>query len=93
MIICGDDNFYWLQKSEYQNESHEIDTSMVRQARHLVDQGVVLADVPVGSIPGVGAQCYLVNLGGIRRPPPMTGNGKPRIPAQAISRPGAHRSQ
>jgi hypothetical protein len=46
---------------------------MIGQAMHLVEQGVVLADVPVGSIPGVGAQCFLVNLGGIRRPPPRPG--------------------
>ncbi|WP_375767463.1 hypothetical protein NR798_38170 [Archangium gephyra] len=76
LVILGrDDAFYWLQKSEYQNESHEIDTSMVGQAQHLVEQGVVLADIPVGSIPGVGAQCYLVNLGGIRRPPPVPSTG------------------
>jgi hypothetical protein len=76
LVILGrDDEFYWLQKSEYQNERHEIDTSMVGQAQQLVEQGVVLADIPVGSIPGVGAQCYLVNLGGIRRPPPTPGTG------------------
>jgi len=74
LVILGrDDEFYWLQKSEYQNKEHEIDTSMVGQAMHLVEQGVLLADVPVGSIPGVGAQCFLVNLSGLRRPPPRPG--------------------
>jgi hypothetical protein len=78
LVILGrDEQFYWLQKSEYQNKSHEIDTSMVGQATHLVEQGVVLADIPVGSIPGVGAQCFLVNLGGLRRPPPRPHKGKP----------------
>ncbi|HYO52701.1 hypothetical protein [Archangium sp.] len=77
MILAGNDEFYWLKKDEYQNHGHEIDTSMVGQAMHLVEQGVVLADIPVGSIPGVGAQCYLLNLRSIRRPPARPGTGKP----------------
>ncbi|WP_164017877.1 hypothetical protein [Pyxidicoccus trucidator] len=64
VILSSDDQFYLLKKEAYQNADHEIRTSMVSQVQLLVDQGVALADIPVGSIPGVGAMCYLVNLSG-----------------------------
>ena len=67
MILARDDVFYWLRREAYQTADHVIPTSMVDQAKTLVEQGVVLADIPVGSIPGVGCMCYLVNLSGIRR--------------------------
>jgi len=69
LILARDDEFYWLQGAAYMDDQHRIETSMIGQARELVHQGVVLADIPVGSIPGVGCMCYLVNLGGLRRPP------------------------
>jgi hypothetical protein len=58
---------------------------MSSQVEKLVEQGVVLADIPVGSIPGVGCMCFLVNLSGLRprkasptpTPPPQ---GKPFAP-------------
>ncbi len=69
LILARDDEFYWLTKDSYQDGTHDAPTSMMSQASHLVGQGVVLADIPVGSIPGVGAMCYLVNLSGIRPRP------------------------
>lgn len=75
--------FYLLQKATY-HQDHDVESSMVGQAQVLVEQGVVLADIPVGSIPGVGAMCYLVNLSGFkpREPRPDNGgttNGRPVI--------------
>jgi hypothetical protein len=84
VILARDEEFYLLKKEAYQTSDHEIDASMVGQAKLLVEQGVVLADIPIGSIPGVGAMCYLVNLGGFRPrdppPPPPTDGRRPVSP-------------
>jgi len=86
VILARDEEFYLLKKEAYQTSDHVIPASMVSQAKLLVEQGVMLADIPVGSIPGVGAMCYLVNLGGFRRreplpPPPTDGQASVNPPA------------
>lgn len=78
LILARDDKFYWLKKDAYQNPEHVIPSSMTGQAKHLVEQGVVLADIPLGSVPGVGCMCYLVNLSGLRRPQAPTPTLKPQ---------------
>jgi hypothetical protein len=70
VILARDDEFYWLTKDSYQHR--EVTTSMGGQVKLLTEQGVLLADIPVGSIPGVGAMCFLVNLSSIR-PRPAAG--------------------
>jgi hypothetical protein len=70
VILARDDEFYWLTKDSYQHR--EVSTSMGGQVKLLTEQGVLLADIPVGSIPGVGAMCFLVNLSSIR-PRPAAG--------------------
>jgi hypothetical protein len=67
VILARDDEFYWITKDSYQRR--KVSTSMGGQVKLLTEQGVLLSDIPVGSIPGVGAMCFLVNLSSIRPRP------------------------
>lgn len=91
VILARDGEFYLLKKEAYQDEDHVIPNSMVSQAQLLVEQGAVLADIPVGSIPGVGAMCYLVNLSGLkpREARPVGGtptDGRPPVIPEPLDR-------
>ena len=49
-------HFYWVKKCEYQNDGHKLDRFdpiLEEQVRLLTNQGVVIADVPGGSFPGL----------------------------------------
>ncbi|MBN8227560.1 hypothetical protein JYK02_08575 [Corallococcus macrosporus] len=67
LVILGPTGkkFFWVKKEDY--ESTELPQDVTPQMSVLVGQGVVLADVPANSLPGVGCACLLMNLASLRK--------------------------
>ncbi|RKG88417.1 hypothetical protein [Corallococcus terminator] len=72
LIVDEQGGFCRVQRTTYLQ--HEINANspelkrMISQMRFLTGLGVVLADLPSGSLTDVDCACYLVNLAGIRGP-------------------------
>jgi hypothetical protein len=66
LVLLGLDgeSLFWVKKEVY--ESTRLPKDLTPQMSILVGQGVVLADVGMDTLPGIGSACFLVNLANIR---------------------------
>jgi hypothetical protein len=71
-LVLRDENghYYWIPEAAIHASRLPEDAALKRmtdQMENLIKQGVIMADVPQRSMPGVGCACYFFNLGAIRR--------------------------
>jgi hypothetical protein len=73
MIFDEAGKFYRIKKKQYLQHKIPNNTPELReltgQMEFLVEQGVVLADIPLGTLGTVDCACYFINLAGIRHVP------------------------
>lgn len=84
VLIADDGEIYWIPKDQYTDSVFRVpqEGRLADQIIQLSKQGVLLADVPSTSRPGVGAACYLVNLQAIRRQSPKSTDSSPSQPEE-----------
>jgi hypothetical protein len=65
-IIVADSNgnLFWVKQDVWSSQP-PVPAAQSGQMADLVNQGVVLANIPPNSQPGTGCACYLLNLNSI----------------------------